>query len=72
VADKQGARVNVVYLVNDTVQNYPVITGPYITVQMFPDRRAVIFVRTTRHGNVLRSVHLTNVISVDRHLTPED
>jgi hypothetical protein len=49
-----------------------VITGPYITVQMFPDRRAVIFVRTTRHGNVLRSVHLTNVISVDRHLTPED
>lgn len=71
MADKQGARVNVVYLVNDIVQNYPVITGPYITVQL-KRRKATIFVRTARHGNVLRSVHLTNVISIDRHVAPED
>ena len=59
-------KANVVYMINGQVENYPVIEGPYVTINLFPDGQATVMVRSQRHGHVVRSVHFNEVVSIDR------
>lgn len=63
--EQARCRVNVVYMVNGQVGNFPVIEGEYITVNTTLDGRANVQVWTKKHGDLVRAVTFQEFVSVD-------